>query len=186
MSPDPQDQDQDWHVHAFWLIGINPDAPEMTAVRNTPLSSVKIQSTQRSESDLHSVWVNDLTAEHHFVFTAATFYSLITPVKAGVGSFILMSLGKNPIINSKHIIIQVVWENIWLVHLLLALLSGFRKSNPWQETFQREGVHISRSTNADVPARHFGWWKADSMVDNPAEKVAIPALTTTVCTVKQP
>lgn len=43
--------------------------------------------------------------------------------------------------------------------------------------FQRKGVPIGCSTNAD--ARPFRWWKPDSMAANPTEKVAIPTLATT-------
>ena len=76
------------------------------------------------------------------------FLYFYTTLKASVGRIFLASLGKNSIITFQHIVIQVFWEKTRLLHLLMALFSGFKKSSPWRETlanhrsFQRESVPI--------------------------------------------
>ncbi len=48
---------------------------------------------------------------------------LLSVLKAGVGSLLLVLLGKNSIITFQHIEIQVVWKNTRLLHLSLVLYS---------------------------------------------------------------
>ncbi len=48
-------------------------------------------------------------------------------LKAGVGSSCLVSSGKKSIITFQYIVVQAVRKNTTLLHLSLALCSGFRK-----------------------------------------------------------
>ena len=53
---------------------------------------------------------------------------LVSPLKAAVGRIFWASLGKNSIITFQHIVIQVLWEITTLLHLLVALFSGFKNN----------------------------------------------------------
>ena len=67
-----------------------------------------------------------------------------------VGRIFLASLGKNSIITFQHIVIQVFWEKTRLLHLLMALFSGFRKSIPEVDISERAFLLAVHSTEAGV------------------------------------
>ena len=55
-------------------------------------------------------------------------------LKVAVGNIFLASLGKNVIITFQHIVIQMFWEITRLLHLIMTVFSGFKRSSPWRET----------------------------------------------------
>ncbi len=56
-------------------------------------------------------------------------------LKAEVGSFFLLLIGKNSIITCQHIINQLVWKKTRLLHLSFALYSSFREWSPYLTLF---------------------------------------------------
>ena len=73
-------------------------------------------------------------------------------IKPAVGRMLLASLGKNSIITFQHIVIQVLWEIARLLHLLLALFSGFKKSSPRSYWAFLLAVHSTEAAPKFAPA----------------------------------
>ena len=88
----------------------------------------KVSHKRRHSIEMWKGWVKQLQPPARSTKTEMS-------IKPAVCRKFLASLGKNSIITFQHIVIQVFWEITRLLHLLMALFSGFKKSSPWQETF---------------------------------------------------
>lgn len=94
-----------------------------------------------------------------------------TAEAVGVRSWLFASLGKNSITSFENVLILIIWK---------------KRSNPW--TFPMLCILVLLKSTCDGAFRpvYYGWcartsqrwWKANTMADVPAGKVALPDLTT--------